>query len=285
MAWSMTTSLIVLVVVVFIVQNVVQEVRPDIISKYFALSIPGLKHGYVWELVTFQFLHAPIAEGGILHLLGNLFTIYVIGRPVEEAVGKSNWLKLYLSSGIVGGMVQMLAGLLWSSRFGGGGVVGASAGAFGLVAAFATLFPHRPLSVFFLPFEFRARTLLWLSIGFSVFGMLFLTSSQVAYCAHLGGILTGWFYIRWLTQIHTPLDPWRFFRRQTARRELVNVRSQKPQLWRRPKAPNAEEIPPGEFISREVDPILDKISAHGIQSLTQRERQILEAARAKMSKR
>ena len=47
----------------------------------------------------------------------------------------------------------------------------------------------------------------------------------------------------------------------------------------------AEELGPGEFISREVDPILDKISAHGIQSLTDRERKILEAARAKMAKR
>ena len=46
-----------------------------------------------------------------------------------------------------------------------------------------------------------------------------------------------------------------------------------------------EELPPAEFISREVDPILDKISAHGIQSLTDRERQILEKARAKMAKR
>jgi hypothetical protein len=199
-------------------------------------------------------------------------------------VGKANWLKLYLSSGIVGGMIQMMAGLLWTSHFGAGHVVGASAGAFGLVAAFATLFPHRPLYVFFLPFEFRARTLLWLSLGFTVFGML-LPNSQVAYAAHLGGILTGWFYIRWLTQVHSPIIPWSFFHRRSAPRELVNVRSQKPQLWRRPKAPDAEELPPGEFISREVDPILDKISAHGIQSLTQRERQILEAARAKMSKR
>ena len=46
-----------------------------------------------------------------------------------------------------------------------------------------------------------------------------------------------------------------------------------------------QELPSEEFISKEVDPILDKISAHGIQSLTDRERQILQAARAKMSKR
>jgi hypothetical protein len=65
-------------------------------------------------------------------------------------------------------------------------------------------------------------------------------------------------------------------------RELIKVPKGAP--WQRNK-PDPEELPPGEFISREVDPILDKISAHGIQSLTPRERKILEAARAKMERR
>lgn len=51
------------------------------------------------------------------------------------------------------------------------------------------------------------------------------------------------------------------------------------------KTARTHELPPDEFLSREVDPILDKISAHGIQSLTERERKILEAAREKMAKR
>ena len=50
-------------------------------------------------------------------------------------------------------------------------------------------------------------------------------------------------------------------------------------------APVEEDLPPEEFLSKEVDPILDKISAQGIQSLTEPERRILEAARAKMAKR
>jgi hypothetical protein len=46
-----------------------------------------------------------------------------------------------------------------------------------------------------------------------------------------------------------------------------------------------EDLPPDEFLSKAVDPILDKISAHGIQSLTERERRILETAREKMVRR
>jgi hypothetical protein len=55
--------------------------------------------------------------------------------------------------------------------------------------------------------------------------------------------------------------------------------------WTRHKSQNTDDAAPEEFISREVDPILDKISAHGIQSLTDSERKILEAARNKMAKR
>ena len=67
--------------------------------------------------------------------------------------------------------------------------------------------------------------------------------------------------------------------------ELIKVHFGKTGPWNRPKHPAAEDIPPEEFITREVDPILDKISAHGIQSLTPHERKILEEARAKMGKR
>jgi len=63
------------------------------------------------------------------------------------------------------------------------------------------------------------------------------------------------------------------------------VRFPKSSVWQKPHPPNRAEFPSGDFISREVDPILDKISAHGIQSLTPHERQILEAARDKMKRR
>jgi hypothetical protein len=68
---------------------------------------------------------------------------------------------------------------------------------------------------------------------------------------------------------------------------LVTTGTGRRGFWQRqkPTPTDLEDIPPGEFISREVDPILDKISAHGIQSLTEHERKILEAARSKMAKR
>ncbi|HXB58706.1 MAG TPA: DUF6576 domain-containing protein, partial [Candidatus Acidoferrales bacterium] len=59
----------------------------------------------------------------------------------------------------------------------------------------------------------------------------------------------------------------------------------KKSIWNKSKIPPDEDLSPAEYLQKEVDPILDKISAHGIQSLTAREREILEKARSKMNKR
>jgi len=282
--WSMTVLIVAINVVVYVIQNAL-EYRSDFpFNHYFALSVDGLRHGHVWQLLTFQFLHAPLNQGGIFHLLGNCFTIYVFGLAVEEAIGRFSFLKMYLLSGALGGLLQMAVGLFWPAHF-GQSVIGASAGAFGLVAAFCALFPHRPLSLFFVPIEFRAVTLLWISVGISVVGM-FMPNTTIAHCAHLGGILTGLIYVRLITHSQKPLVLWKPFPRKDRRPELVSTRSREPQFWRRPPAEGkVEDLPPAEFITKEVDPILDKISAHGIQSLTERERQILQAARNKMSKK
>jgi len=155
----------------------------------------------------------------------------------------------------------------------------------GLLAAFATLFPMREVTffVFIFPITLRAKYLLWFALLLSIYGTL-APFGNVAHGAHLGGLLAGLACIRWGAQPQGRFN-WHPFQTRHRKRELVKAASVKVTRWSRPKGKTLDELPPEEFISREVDPILDKISAHGIQSLTPRERQILEAARAKMEKR
>jgi membrane associated rhomboid family serine protease len=123
-------------------------------------------------------------HGGIWHLLLNCFAIYMFGRAVEEALGRRGFLILYFASGVVGGLFQVLAALLVPSQF-SGAVVGASAGAFGLTAAFAVLYPNRPLMLllfFVLPVTMRAKYLLLISGLLAVFGLVF-RSDNVAHAA------------------------------------------------------------------------------------------------------
>jgi predicted hotdog family 3-hydroxylacyl-ACP dehydratase len=101
--------------------------------------------------------------------------------------------------------------------------------------------------------------------------------------AHLGGMLTGIAFIKWASWWESLTGgSWGAGTRRRVSRPVV--RAGVLRAARRPRG-NGEELPPAEFISREVDPILEKISAHGIHSLTEREREILEAARSKMARR
>jgi membrane associated rhomboid family serine protease len=275
---SFTVVLLIINAAVFIAQMLVSQMflRGGYLAEhYFALSLAGLKSGYVWQLLTFQFMHA-----GWLHLIFNGLAIFFFGRPVETALGRSRFLAVYFSSGVIGGLVQMLFALMFQSF--DAPVVGASAGAYGLVAAFAVLHwkEQFTLFVYFFPVTLRGKTLLWGTIALAVVGLA-IRNSGVANAAHLGGILTGFFYVRQIVQGRWP--QWEFPRRRPASRELAAAGKGKFK-FRSSAAAKDEPFSPREFMESEVDPILEKISAQGLQSLTAREREILETARRKITR-
>ena len=128
----------------------------------------------------------------------------------------------------------------------------------------------------------RGKTLLWVSIGLVVIGLL-MPGSGVANAAHLGGILTGFFCVRYIFQGRWP--QLEFPPRRREPREFAAKSAGKNKFWSSAANNRTRICPPMNFCKSEVDPILEKISAHGIQSLTARERETLEKARAKMAKR
>jgi hypothetical protein len=211
---------------------------------------------------------------------------------MENTLGKAGLLKLYLAGGTMGGLLQVGLALLFQDKFGSGSVVGASAGVFALIAAFATRSPDEPITLFVffvLPVTFKAKLLLIIEGSIALLGVLGPILSHrgdhlgvygnVANGAHLGGMLTGMAWIRWGAARSWSFS---FWTRRKAKRDLAQGTARRPSRNTKRKV---EDLPPAEFISREVDPILEKISAHGIHSLTERERQILEAARSKMARR
>jgi len=272
---SFTVVLLIINAVVFLIQQATAGLPHglEIQNHYFALSLSGIRHFYLWQLLTFQFMHA-----GWMHILFNSLAIFFFGRTVETALGSHRFLSIYLVSGIIGGLVQMLFAVLMPSF--DAPVVGASAGASGLVAAFAVINWTEPftLILYFIPVTMRGRTLLIVSIVIAVMGILNI-SSNVANAAHLGGILAGFLYARQMVNGHWP--DWRLFPRRERPRQVVATRTRENKFWR--SSPEEDDdVSTDNFLQREVDPILEKISAHGIQSLTSRERDILESARKKM---
>jgi hypothetical protein len=140
------------------------------------------------------------------------------------------------------------------------------------------------LFLYFLPITMRGRTLLWVSAGLFLVGVL-TPNDHVANAAHLGGLVAGFFYVRQIVQGRWQMPQFHLPQRHAPPRELAVKRANQKSSWNPKNIPPAEDLSADEYLQKEVDPILDKISASGIQSLTAREREILEKARARMNRR
>jgi membrane associated rhomboid family serine protease len=204
-----TIALIALNVAAFLIQEWLERHAQFPLERYGALSLEGLRHGYVWQFISFQFLHA-----GWIHLLLNCWGIFVFGPPLEATLGKSRLAALYFLSGVAGGALQVFASILSYARF-GGPVVGASAGVFGLVAAFTSLFPDARMTVllfFVIPVRMTANRMLTVAAAITVIGIVrvlvvpvarandvyqnWLLGAHVAHAAHLGGLIAGLIFVR-----------------------------------------------------------------------------------------
>lgn len=285
--WTAAGIIIAVNAAVFLIQQIT-SLGPGQVSGFeevFSLDPTASPFFWTWQLFTFQFLH-----GDLLHIIINCAMIYIFGRPLEAALGQKTFLELYFASGVMGGVLHLILSLVFSSHFGAVPVVGASAGVFGLIAAFAALNWEQSITAllfFIIPITMKAKYLVYALGAIAIFGMLD-TGSRIAHGAHLGGMLAGLAYVHWMVRRERSLFNWSSFtagRSGRRDRDLLKIAARKRALWPKQNQQKNPDLPPAEFISREVDPILDKISAHGIHSLTERERKILEAARSRMGRR
>jgi membrane associated rhomboid family serine protease len=279
---SITVTLLIVIGACYVLQSILLSYSQggrELVLDDLALSDEALRRGHIWQFLTFQFLHADF-----VHVLLNGLCLFFIGKYLERTISSAHFLKLYFGAGVAGGLVQALGNLVLPYNF-PTPVVGASAGVSGLLAFFCCLYPAQEIYLFFV-LRFPARFFFIISVILSIFFILVPAGGAglgYAHGAHLGGLLFGYAYARWFLHFE-----WKMPR-------LPSISFRKPKIFVHKRQPNTNtwpaekpahpEVPSEEFISQEVDPILDKISAHGIQSLTERERKILEAARARMAKR
>ena len=284
---SWTVMLLIALVVVFAADAIAKAYLGLSLQQHGALSSSVWQSGWVWQLVTFQFLH-----GGFAHLFFNGLGIWMFGRPIEAAFGGRRMLGLWIAGGLVGGLLQLGISAAFPNQF-SPDVVGASAGLMTFLAIFCRLEPDaRILLALIVPVP--ARFLFYFSVGVAVFFIVVPSRDGVAHAAHLGGLLFGWFWVQ--AGYHRGESLWDRLseawhrwnqQRQTSRpvSRAAEGKIIKPS-FRSDSAPTpAKELSDAEFMAREVDPILDKIARDGISSLTEAERQTLEAARKKVTRR
>jgi membrane associated rhomboid family serine protease len=286
---SWTVMLLIALVAVFAAEAIAEAYMGLSLKQYGTLSKSVWQKGWVWQLVTFQFLH-----GSFPHLFFNGLGLWMFGRPIEAAFGGRRMLGLWIAGGLFGGLLQLGISAAFPLQF-SSDVVGASAGLMTFLAIFCRLEPDaRILLALVVPVP--ARFLFYFSVGVALFYTVVPSRDGVAHAAHLGGLLFGWFWVQ--AGYHRGEGLWerlsegwqRWNQQRQTRRALagsVQGRILKPSFRSdSAQAPNpAKELSDAEFIAREVDPILEKIARDGIASLNAAERQTLEAARQKVTRR
>lgn len=141
----------------------------------------------VWQVITSAFLH-----GSIFHLAVNMFGIWMFGRDIERALGPARFIQLYAVSVLSAAFAQLVV-----TAFGDPvPTVGASGGLFGLLVAYAMLFPRRQIMLLFPPIPMRAPVFVALYAAFELYAGMSGTLSGVAHFAHLGGLAGGFLLLR-----------------------------------------------------------------------------------------
>jgi membrane associated rhomboid family serine protease len=270
----------------------------DMIVRYFALmpleggGVPiyfqGVLQGalsasfYPWQLITYQFMH-----GSFSHILFNMFALWMFGMEIEHIMGPKKFLIFYLSCGLGAGLLQLFLSPLLTAG-GVGPTIGASGAVFGVMIAFAMYFPDRYVFIYFL-IPIKAKYLIAILFVFEFMSVG--DQSLVAHLAHVGGAVTGLFFI--LYDRRNEFSRKNIFSAFKKAGNTFSTGNFKNTFRKNPFKP--ADVEDAKFYDinnsrkeddiinqEEIDKILEKISQSGYQNLTDREKRILfEASKKK----
>jgi len=177
---SVVRQIVIVNVAVFILEIALN--RTGFIDFFGLLPRLVVTKGYVWQLVTYMFLH-----GGFWHLFLNMFIIYMFGSALEQVWGADRFLRYYFACGLGAAAFSFVFSFNTS-------VIGASGAGYGILLAYAILFPYAEVYIWGL-FPVRARTLvIFLTIIEFVSGIT--GGDGIAHFAHLGGMAAGFLYLK-----------------------------------------------------------------------------------------
>lgn len=284
---SMTITLIVINVIVFVAQLVFvadvkdpstgQAIRDpatgDLIqcsqlSEWFSVSGESLTQPWkIWQTLTYGFLHDFKSP---MHILFNMFGLFVFGRIVEQRIGPMEFLKFYLLAIVAGGFIGAITDLIGQYAMGQPptGTIGASGAVVAVTILFACYFPHQQIFLMMV-FPIKAWIAAILFVAFDLAGALGITSggagANTAFTVHLAGaaFAAAYFYQRWNLN-------WL---------AIESIGDLPNQMRKRATRAKLKIHDPDRKIARdaeEADRILDKIHQSGESSLTGAERKVLQ---------
>jgi membrane associated rhomboid family serine protease len=154
---------------------------------WFALwplhPIGGHSYFHFWQIVTYAFLHDT---SGVAHLLFNMIGLWMFGTEIERYMGPRRLLACYFASVVTAALTQLFVPMLFGAS--PGPTIGASGGVFGLILAYAVMFPKRKVAVYFL-IPMPTWLFATLYAGLELFMGVTNAQAGVAHFAHLGGMV------------------------------------------------------------------------------------------------
>ena len=213
-----TKNLLIVNVVAFLLTFVLGK---DASGGYVLNELSGL-HFFmasdfqVFQLITYMFMH-----GGFEHILFNMFALWMFGCVVERVWGAKKFLFYYIACGVGAGLFQELAqfvqfylmasdqipafgiGDIWTVARNSSAVlnawttVGASGAIYGILLAFGMIFPEERIFIFPLPVPIKAKYFVIGYAAIELFSAMMTSGDGVAHVAHLGGMVFGFFMIRY----------------------------------------------------------------------------------------
>lgn len=221
---DVTRNLIIINCLVF----VATLINENMMVEYFALFHPNSPFFHPWQILTHMFMH-----GGFMHILFNMYTLYLFGSMVERMIGSKKFFVFYFLCGLGSAGLYMLVqdiqvqSVVASSPYSfimynpqyvdfmRTPMLGASGAIYGLIIAYAMMFPQQKLTLIFPPVTMNARTMVIvfavLELSFGLLSARGTLTTGVANFAHLGGMLIGWAVIYFWRKRDVLYDPDRWY--------------------------------------------------------------------------
>ena len=235
--------------------------KEDVFFRLFGL-VPStfISDLMLWQPFTYMFLHAPFYSSvGISHILLNMLGLWVFGRELEQAWGKTHFLKYYFITGVGSGLITYLFQMGSDNP-----VIGASGAVYGVLLAYGVSYPNRMLYIWgIIPVKSMWLVIIMGSIAF--FGVLG-NADGISHVTHISGMVIGYFLLK---------KRWRWKDVLFAiRKKTIEFQVQR----------DEEKDIKINMLQKDIDMILEKIQKLGFSGLSDEEKSKLYEASKKLSK-